>query len=221
VQRGNDRETCFVEDGDFSEYLARLRAASEKFDVAIHAYVLMSNHVHILATPVAPEGVGRMMQAVGSGYVPGFNARHGRTGTLWDGRYFSSLVGADSYFWNCQRYIELNPVRAGIVRDPLDYKWSSHARNAFGRSDPIVTPHPAYLALGGESASVYRQFFQEDLSEATISQIRETLAREGAFGNDSFLDQVESVASRSPKARPRGRPRKAAENRSDLFSSRG
>ena len=207
VQRGNNRLSCFLSDDDHAEYLLRLKAASRKCGVAIHAYVLMSNHVHLLATPESGDGVGKMMQAVGSGYVRSFNCTHGRTGTLWEGRYFSSPVGTDGYLWNCHKYIELNPVRARIVSDAARYRWSSFARNALGRADDVVTPHPAYAALAKLDQHVaYRKFFEETLCDATAREIRERLRKERAFGSEAFLATIEGVAARSPRCRSRGRP---------------
>lgn len=210
VQRGNDRRPCFHCGDDFSEYLARLAIASAKHDVAIHAYTLMPNHVHLLATPAALDGVAKMMQAVGSAYVRSFNARHGRTGTLWEGRYYSSIIGEDEYFWNCQRYIELNAVRAGIVAAPGSYRWSSYMRNAHGRHDRVVTPHAMYVALARhprDAPAAYRQMFGRALEGAAISAIRAVLHQERAYGDEEFVCRVERISRRPPRSRSRGRPR--------------
>jgi putative transposase len=212
VQRGNDRRPCFLVEADYAEFLLRLAGASRKYSVAVHAYALMPNHVHLLATPVAADGIGRMMQAVGSGYVKTFNARHGRTGTLWDGRYFGSLVGTDQYFWNCHRYIELNPVRAGLVLRPEEFRWSSHARNALGRPDPAVTPHPSYLALAhriGDVATAYRRMFATALAESAVTEIRYRLHTERAYGDEAFVEKFEADSRRSLRSRGPGRPAKA------------
>lgn len=208
VQRGHGKQLCFLTEADYSEYLRRLASASRKFEVAIHAYVLMSNHVHLLASAKTAHGVGKLMQSVGGGYVRGFNARHGRTGTLWDGRYYSCPVGTDAYLWACHRYIELNPVRAGMVNAPGDYRWSSFSRNALGHVDHVVTPHPAYLALaaGNESAaSRYREMFAVELADAVIAELREKLKNERAFGAEEFLAWIEATSPRSPRHRGRGR----------------
>jgi putative transposase len=198
-----------VSEDDRAEYLFRLASASRKLSVAIHAYALMPNHVHLLATPDTGDGVGRLMQAVGSGYVRSFNARNRRTGTLWDGRYYSSLVGSDRYLWNCYRYIELNPVRAGIVVRPEDFRWSSHARNALGAPDPVVTPHSAYLSLArcyGDVPAAYRSLFTEELGEATLTEIRYRLSKERAYADEDFIAQLEKTCHRSPRCRRPGRP---------------
>jgi len=222
VQRGNDRQACFRQEDDYLEYLARLAGASRKHGVAIHAYVLMTNHVHLLATPETGDGMSRLMQAVGSGYVRSYNAKHARTGTLWEGRFFSSLVDGDDYLWQCHRYIELNPVRAGIASDPSRYRWSSFARNALGKPDRVVTPHPAYAGLAAcEPFRIYRGFFESTLSEATIVEIRDRWRKGRAFASEERLQHIEAVASRSPRSRGPGRPRSAAKREltiSDLFS---
>jgi putative transposase len=220
VQRGNNRQDCFLTDEDRSEYLLRLAIASRKYAVAIHAYALMPNHVHLLATPETGEGVGRLMQAVGSGYVRTFNARYRRSGTLWDGRYFSSLVGADAYFWNCHRYIELNPVRAGIVVRPDEYHWSSFARNALGRPDQVVTPHPAYLALArciSDVPASYLSLFASPLRESTLTEIRYRLHQERAYGDEAFVSRIEAESPRSPRCRGPGRPAAEEITISDLI----
>jgi putative transposase len=211
VQRGHGKQLCFLIDADYLEYRRRLASASERFEVSIHAYVLMTNHVHLLASSRSPHGVPKLMQSVGGGYVRSFNARHGRTGTLWDGRYFSSPVGSDAYFWNCHRYIELNPVRAGMVDVPGSYRWSSYARNAYGSADPVVTPHPSYLSLANSLVDVtkrYREMFATELADAEIEDIRMKLKTERAFGNEEFLTAIEATSSRSPRHHGRGRPAK-------------
>jgi putative transposase len=164
-----------------------------------------------------------MMQALGSGYVRSFNARHDRTGTLWEGRYFSSPVGSDNYLWNCHNYIELNPVRAKIVDHPGKYQWSSFAGNALGRPDPVLTPHPAYSALSSGSAPAHRAYqrmFERAPSDAEILEIRDRLKKERAYGSEEFLDAIEAVSARSPRYRGRGRPKESSTleiNNSDLF----
>ena len=209
VQRGHSRELCFLLEADYSEYLRRLAAASKRFAVAVHAYVLMTNHVHLLVTPESADGVGKLMQSVGGGYVRSFNSRHGRSGTLWDGRYFSSLIGSDAYFWNCHRYIELNPVRAGIVDRPGAYRWSSYARNAHGKTDCVVTPHASYLSLASKLSDVaarYREMFAVELADAAIGEIRGKLIQERAFGDEEFLLAIEKASARSPRSREKSAP---------------
>ncbi|MBA8885076.1 transposase [Dokdonella fugitiva] len=145
VQRGNDRQPCFLEDADYRRYLRGLQEAALDHGCHIHAYVLMTNHVHLLLTPTTVGAVSRMMQQLGRGYVGYFNTAHHRSGTLWEGRFKSNLVDSERYLLTCYRYIEMNPVRAGMVEEPGAYRWSSYGHNASGGPDAIVTPHPIYL----------------------------------------------------------------------------
>ncbi len=153
VQRGNDRQPCFFNEDDYAHYLTGLNEACQKESCAVHAYVLMTNHFHLLLTPMQAGCVGRTMQSLGRRYVRYVNDRYRRTGTLWEGRFKSSLIDTDSYLLQCHRYIELNPVRAGTVEDPGHYAWSSHGHNAFGRHNPLLHSHPLYLALGSTNAT--------------------------------------------------------------------
>lgn len=148
IQRGNNRETCFYDEADYKAYLSFLKEAATKYQVDIHAFVLMTNHVHLLATPGDEQGISRLMQAQGRKYVQYFNFTHGRTGTLWEGRYKSTLVDSDSYLLTFYRYIELNPVRAGMVSHSSKYPWSSYQLNASGKPIQLLTPHTLYLQLG-------------------------------------------------------------------------
>src|ERR1700729_3005315 len=147
IQRGNNRLPCFFQDDDFSTYREALQQTSKAEGVAIHAYVLMTNHVHLLMTCEAQGAVSRMMQALGRRYVRYVNAMYRRTGTLWEGRFKSCLVDSECYLLTCYRYIELNPLRAAMVETPESYLWSSYHANARGAHDPLVDPHPEYLAL--------------------------------------------------------------------------
>jgi len=144
VQRGNDRQACFAAETDYLRYLQELREASANHDCAIHAYVLMTNYVHLLVTPATTGAISRMMQAVGRRYVGSFNARYRRTGTLWEGRFKAAPVDTDRYLLTCYRDIELNPVRAHMTDDPSTYPWSSYHHNALGQHTPLVTPHVQY-----------------------------------------------------------------------------
>lgn len=148
VQRGNDRQPCFAAEVDYQHYRQELAEAALRHGCAVHAYVLMTHHVHLLVTPAEVGGVSRLMQAIGRRYVACFNARYRRTGTLWERRFNSALVDSDRYLLTCYRCIELNPVRAGRVPGPREYPWSRHARDAHGSHDPRITPHAAYLRLG-------------------------------------------------------------------------
>ncbi len=148
IQRGNNRQPIFVDRADFEVMLALLDEHARKQRVALHAYVLMSNHFHLLATPETIDGIPLTMQAVGRQYVRRFNQRHGRSGTLWEGRYKSTLIQAERYLLACMVYIELNPVRAAMVSGPTEYPWSSHAHYAGRRVDKLITPHPIWWELG-------------------------------------------------------------------------
>ena len=212
IQRGNDRRTIFEVDEDRRFYLHLLTAAARKHGVALHAYVLMSNHVHLLATPARAESVPRMMQSIGRIYVQRFNTRNRRTGTLWEGRYKAAIVDDQAYLLACMRYIELNPVRAGLAAEPRDYAWSSHGANALGAPSFPLTPHPAYLALGeGDEArrAAYRRQFEAGLPEAFLESIRDATQHAWAMGGDAFLRRVESTGRRAGR-RAGGRPVEAA-----------
>ncbi|MGO1068695.1 transposase [Lysobacter sp. CA199] len=152
VQRGHDRLPCFVEEDDYVRYLQELDEASRKYGCQVHAYVLMTNHVHLLMTPAEAGAISRMMQVLGRRYVRGFNERYRRRGTLWEGRYKSCLVDSDDYLLRCYRYIELNSVRARMVATPEQYRWSSYRSNALGSPDALVKQHDVYRALGCDDA---------------------------------------------------------------------
>nr|WP_305908179.1 transposase [Methylomarinum sp. Ch1-1]MDP4520991.1 transposase [Methylomarinum sp. Ch1-1] len=153
IQRGNNRHIIFVVEEDYQYYLSKLTEACEKHHCDIHAYVLMTNHVHLLITPYVGNGISKVMQSVGRYYVQYFNRRYQRTGTLWEGRYKATLLNSDQYFLVCSRYIELNPVRAGMVKSPEDYRWSSYRGNALNDDDPLLTNHCLYRSLGGMTKS--------------------------------------------------------------------
>lgn len=193
TQRGNDRQRTFFTRRDRRRYLAWAAAAARDFGCDIHAYVLMTNHVHLLLSPREPEAIAGFMQSLGRRYVRHINDTRGRTGTLWEGRYGATLVASGEYVLNCYRYIELNPVRAGLVADPADYPWSSYAHNALGRRDPLLTGHPDYLGLGDTVAGrlqAYRDLFQSQLSAQTIAAIRASLGRCDPYGPEGFADEV-------------------------------
>lgn len=213
IQRGNDRQPCFFVVDDYVRYRDDLRDIAAQEGCAIHAYVLMNNHVHLLMTPAAAGSVSRLMQALGRRYVRYVNDRHERTGTLWEGRFKSCLVGDERYLLQCYRYIELNPVRAAMVADPANYRWSSHRRNAFGRPDVLVTPHPAYAALGPDSRDrerAFRALVMQDVDADETEAIRLHLRRQYAYGPDSFRRAVETQLGRPLGPRKTGRPRKAS-----------
>jgi len=178
IQRGNNRAACFFNDVDRRFYLKCLARSAARNDCAIHAYVLMTNHVHLLVTPRGRGSVSAMLQDLGRRYVRVINTIRGRTGTLWEGRFKSSLVSTEAYLLTCHRYIELNPVRAGMVAEPSAYPWSSHAHYAGGRSDDLIAEHAAFLGLGGtadERRAAFRELFRDALDEKTLAHIREAV----------------------------------------------
>jgi putative transposase len=211
VQRGNNRQPCFLSDDDRQAYLQALAQGLLRFGCALHAYVLMDNHSHLLLTPSAPGAVSKLMQSLGRRYARAFNQRHARTGTLWEGRYWSCLVDSERYVLACYRYIELNPVRAGLVRAPQDHAWSSYRANGLGAYDPLITPHAAYLALadhGGARRAVYGGLVEESLPGALLDEIRSVLKQRGALGSVAFRDQVGAALQRFVGTRGAHRPRK-------------
>ena len=213
VQRGHNREACFFADEDFLAYREWLGDALKKTGCALHAYVLMTNHVHLLLTPPSAKAVSHLIMSLGRRYVQYINKTYRRTGTLWDSRYKSSLVHAEDYLLLCQRYIELNPVRAGMTDDPAHYRWSSYRSNGLGQADALLTPHDLYLALDGDAANrqaVYRFLFRSELDHEAVADIRLALEQGQPLGKGRFLDQIERMIGRRCEVRPRGRPRKMA-----------
>lgn len=175
IQRGNNKQSIFREYKDYCYYLNKLREVSIEYDCAIHAYALMTNHTHLLVTPKTKECLSMMMLKLGTCYASYFNHNYDRTGTLWDGRFKSSTISDDAYFLICMRYIELNPVRANMVNEPSDYKWSSYPVNALDKVDNKIVPHPIYLSLGNndiERKEHYRNLFNIVLSEKDINIIQ-------------------------------------------------
>ena len=188
IQRGNNRQRCFLDATDFATFANCLAEYSTHYEVAIHAWVFMDNHVHLLVTPMHDDAVSGMMQAVGRRYVRYFNDRYKRTGTLWEGRYRSCLVQKSDYFLACQRYIELNPVRARMVAFPVEYHWSSYQCNALGTPSNLCTPHDEYLLLGSndfERMENYRRLFAGD-SEIPDDYISRTVNTGSVLGDEQF-----------------------------------
>lgn len=193
IQRGNNRQICFCSDEDFVAYAHWLREAAKKYKVAIHAWVFMTNHVHLLVTPSDEEGISLMMQSIGRQYVRYFNKTYRRTGTLWEGRFKSCLVQTAEYLLHCYRYIELNPVRANMVDDPADYVWSSHRSNACGLASSLRTPHEEYLRLGETDKQCmqnYRALFAAHLEPALLKEIRDSLNTGLVLGSERFKDEL-------------------------------
>ncbi|WP_034212825.1 transposase [Arenimonas metalli] len=213
TQRGVNRAATFIDPGDYSRYLHWLAEAFAEHHVALHAYVLMGNHVHLLATPSRPGALSKAMGQLGRRYVLSFNQRHERTGTLWEGRFRSCLVDSDRYALAVCRYIELNPVRAALAARPEDYPWSSVHHHLGRRSDPLVTPHPSFLALGTDPRQrieTYRHLLVDSLPDEELAAIREYMRQERALGSPRFQSMLEASLGQVASTRPRGRPRKNA-----------
>ncbi|MBV6523067.1 MAG: hypothetical protein MNPFHGCM_03234 [Gemmatimonadaceae bacterium] len=207
IQRGNNRTRLFDQAQDYLVFRRCMQSALQRCECDIHAYVLMTNHVHLLITSNAAGAIGKFMQSVGRSYVRYFNDRYRRTGTLWEGRYRATLISTDEYLFRCSRYIEENPVRAGMVSNPAGYRWSSYSANALGMADALVTPHARYLALGASPHSrqrAYRALFRNVIDKAGLHAIRDATNHAWALGGERF--QIE-VASRDRRAarQPRGR----------------
>ena len=220
VQRGHSREPVFFEDGDYLAYLGWLKDAAQRYGCAIHAYVLMTNHVHILATPDRKDSVTLMMQYVGRRYVPYINATYGTSGSLWEGRYKASLVQDEHYLLTCMRYIELNPVRAGMVRTPGHYRWSSYRSNATGQADALIIPHAEYRGLGRTAASrheSYRALFKAHVDDPKeLGEIRAAWQTGTPLGNELFKDKIERKLKCKVGQARRGRPRIHFEEDDDI-----
>ena len=212
IQRGNNRTSIFRSASDFKCFRAILFEASRRYHCPIHVYVLMTNHVHLLTTPEDEHGPARMMQAVGRQFTYYVNARYARTGTLWEGRYRSSLVHAERYLLTCSRYIELNPVRAGMTNDPGQYPWSSYRFNALGIPDRLITPHALYRELGirlADRRAAYRSLFEDALAPQELDAIRRATNRGDLLGDDDFRPSVEATLQRSLTRRPHGGDRRS------------
>lgn len=219
IQRGNNRQSCFLHDGDRRHYLGALREASLRYDCAIHAYVLMDNHVHLLMTPAQVGGLSRLMQLLGRNYVRYLNDRVGRTGTLWEGRYRAGPVDSNRYALACIRYIESNPVRAGVVSAPADFPWSSHLFHGSGISDPLVTPHESYLMLSDcaeRRAAAYRGMLARPMAASEVEEVRTYARAQRALGSAEFRARVERELNRPADIVKRGRPRKSAGTQKSL-----
>ena len=198
VQRGNNRNRCFQDAVDFRLYLKLLSTACRRHSCDLHSFVLMTNHVHLLLTPRKPDGASMLFRDLGRDYVRKYNSRHGRSGTLWEGRSKSSLIDTDSYLLACYRYIELNPVRAGMVDDPASYEWSSFRVNALGQSNDLITPHALWLTLGEDAAArrrAYIALFEDALTPETVNSIRSGLQMGLPTGSDAFKRFLESTYS--------------------------
>ena len=209
IQRGNNREVIFSSAEDYEMLHALLLENAQKVGLLVHAYVFMANHFHLLVTPESGDGLPRMMQAVGRRYVRYFNDRYGRSGTLWEGRYRSTLVQSDRYLLACMAYIDLNPVRAGLVREAKDYDWSSHRRYIGQREDKLVSPHSLFWGLGNTPFA--REAAYADLVRAGITPVQQAdLTRSAlsgwALGEESFVADLQKYTARRVVKKQAGRP---------------
>jgi putative transposase len=213
IQRGHNRGSCFFSPVDRAYYLSELREQAGRWGVTVHAYVLMTNHVHLLMTPADADGIPRLMKLLGQRYVCHVNRTQQRTGTLWEGRYRSCLVDTEGYLLTCHRYIELNPVRAGLVGHPAEYPWSSYRANALGEGDPVLSPHPVMGSLGRDPAerqAAYRELFRHDLAPQVIEEIRASTNGGFVVGGERFQKEMANRLQRQvvplTRGRARGRP---------------
>lgn len=212
VQRGNNWQVTFVELDDYAVYLEKLNYYAKEYEVKIHAFVMMTNHVHLLATPTTSNGVSKLMQSLGRYYVRYFNQTYKRTGTLWEGRFKSTLVDSDNYFLIVSRYIELNPVRAGMVAHPAEYTWSSYQHSGTGKVIELITEHDLYTRLGTNPENrqaQYRTLFERDIPPYTLEEIKTATVKMWVLGNDKFKQQVEEMSGRRASPLPRGGDRKS------------
>lgn len=211
IQRGNNRQAIFAGAGDYELLLALLEEHSRAAQVAVHAYVLMSNHFHLVATPETQDGIPQMMQAVGRRYVRHFNQVQARTGTLWEGRYRSTLIQAERYLLACMVYLDLNPVRAGIAPGPADYPWSSHAHYVGGAPDKLITPHPLYWELGNTPFArevAYAELVRSGISSDQQGALTDSALRGWALGDLDYVADLQKRTERRVLKAAAGRPRR-------------
>jgi len=217
IVRGNNRSEIFCADSDYRFYIEKLKEACDKHQCHMHAYLLMTNHVHLLLTPEAENSISKAMQMIGRYYVQYFNYCYQRSGTLWEGRYKATLIDSDNYLLACMRYIEMNPVRAGMVNHPENYLWSSYPANAQGERDELVSPHHEYLRLGldeAERQSAYRQLFRSRLDADVVDRIRDATNNAWVLGNDRFKLRIAMQLERRVEPSKRGGDRRSGKFRS-------
>jgi len=213
IQRGNNRQVCFYAERDFIIYLDKLREYSLTYNVAVHSFVLMTNHVHLLCTPLSKSSISQMIQALGRYYVRYVNSTYHRTGTLWEGRFKASMIDSCAYLLTVSRYIELNPVRAKMVDHPAEYPWSSYRHNATGKNIKLITPHNIYIALGKtrqDRQAAYQSLFKQRIPEYTLEQIRVAATKAWVLGDSKFKLQIEQQLGFAMPPFPKGGDRKSA-----------
>ena len=218
IQRGNNRQVIFAADADYRLFRDTLAEAADRYGLAVHAYVWMSNHVHLLATPTQDNSIGKVFQSVGRKYVQYFNYTYQRSGTLWEGRYRATVIDSERYLLSLMRYIELNPVRANMVTHPRDYPWSSyrcHCEGEQGDNAGWLTPHREYQRLGRsgeERQAAYRQLFREAGPKDDLQAIRDCTHKGWALGGKKFSERMESLGQRRALSKGVGRPKKSLDN---------
>jgi putative transposase len=215
IQRGNDNGTLFRDADDYQHFLGWLKESAKAYRVAIHAYVLMPNQLQLLATPGDEDGLALMMQKVGRLYVPWFNAKYGRSGTLFGGRFRTSVIDPDQYFLACIRYIELHPLRVQQAGAPLDYPWSSYAHHAGVRADPLITDHVKYWALGNtpfQREAAYIALADQGMSNEELETIDKAVLKGAALGSHAFMVALEKQTKRQILPAKRGRPFKVKDS---------
>lgn len=209
IQRGNDSQLIFREPEDYERFLAWLKDSAREFKVAIHAYALLPNTLHLLATPGTVEGLAQTMQRVGRYYVPWYNAKYARSGGLFQGRFKTSLIDAARYFMSCSRYLERTPVGQQLALEPQDYRWSSYAHHAGTRPDPVITDHALYWALGNtpfQREAAYIDLSRSLLSQQELATIEAAVLKGWPLGSDAFKTELEAKAKRQVLPAKRGRP---------------
>ena len=209
VQRGHNRDPAFFSDGDYRFYLDCLSRALKRYKVRLHAYALMTNHVHLLLSPASIDGISKVMSLLGQQYGVYVNSTYRRSGTLWEDRHKASIVDAPEYLLKCYRYIELNPVRAGMVRKSEDYRWSSYGCHGLQKPDPLIDDHEIYLGLGETHearSDQYRALFESALNNSDLDAIRQSSHYNYPLGNDRFREKIEAALERKVGHAKRGRP---------------
>jgi putative transposase len=216
ILRGNNRTEIFCADADYQFYLEKLQQACTTHGCELHAYVLMTTHVHLLITPQEEQSLAKAIQMLGRYYVQYYNYSYRRTGTLWEGRYKATLIDSETYLLTCMRYIELNPVRADMVAHPSEYPWSSYRTNALGQPNELVTPHLEYRRLGktdAERQASYRQLFKHRIPETSLAEIREATNKAWVLGNDRFKHRIQKQLDRRVEPKAKGGDRKSEKYR--------
>jgi putative transposase len=212
ILRSREGQTIFFEEQDYQYFHDCLDAAAYNYDLKLHAYVLMPNHVHVLATPGNSNSVSRVVQSIGRNYVQYFNECYGGSGSLWEGRYRATVIDGKNYLLSVSRYIELNPVRNGLVDKPKEYRWSSYAHNALGQTDEMISAAREYQQLGDSDkarSNEYRKLFQQKLDPQLVEEITESALKGWVLGDSRFARKIEKLSGRRATPLPRGRPRKS------------